>query len=231
MNEKILNDRSGFDHSLEYVHRLYTERDMRKPGNIREDKTMMVYEILRKTKKKIRVILRPPSPEKISRYQYLMVEKNRFELTESDDAEIEDFKKQEYKYKIHIKLDELIKLASDKVYLNPRFNELIPINSPFEKYEGFIPYIKLDPLKLIYIIWHKALQVNQYSKNRILMRMLWEYKEKLTGTDLEYLFHSLKRGETKRESLRKKSLYGLDKRYYAIAEFIYKKSFKSKLAN
>ena len=77
----------------------------------------------------------------------------------------------------------------------------------FEDFRDHIPNLRLDPLKLIFNVWHKAFKEGRYSKNKKIEKVLFEFKEKTKETDKEYLFSSLNKLEF--ESLRKSSLYRL----------------------
>jgi RNA polymerase sigma factor (sigma-70 family) len=84
--------------------------------------------------------------------------------------------------------------------------------------------VRLDPLKLLYNIWHRAFQKGKYGNRRLLEHLLCEYGRMKQGTDLAYIFEPLERDKSM-ESLRTKSLYGLTQITNDLAAFIHRKSF------
>ncbi len=218
--------------SLDYIDMLYKERDLAKSDRTQYIMREKVRDILRKTKKEIDFALGRVPEEKILRYLEIREPSLVLDWTEEEekrleeiDRELEKFHKQRFKIEVNVKLYELIK----EILPSSTYGERDPlILGPdiFEDFRDHIPTLRLNPLKLIFNVWHKAFKEGQYSKNKKIEKVLFEFKEKTKDTDKEYLFNSLSKLEF--ESLRKSSLYRLQNFYKDLAQFIYQKSFIEK---
>lgn len=233
---KLISDdnKEGFNLSLEYIHRLYEQRDEMRKDRIGYKKRKRIFDILTNTKKKIEYEIGCMPVKKILRYIEIKELPFEFDGTAEEekrlkerDKELEELRRK-YHVGIHSKLYELMEFSSPD-YALKEIKSFIPgIADVYDKFLDHISYIRLDPLKVIFNVWHKALRKDDYGDNKTIERTILEFKKNLKGTDKEYLFESLKES-TDFDSLRKKSLYGLKRFYYDLAEFIYKKSFIEKI--
>lgn len=105
----------------------------------------------------------------------------------------------------------------------------------FDEILEFIPKIKIDPLKLVFRVWHKALKKEgaatkgTYSNLKAVERLLFEFKKIKKDTTQGYLFNSLYTGknlDTARKTIYKKHKDPkIRDSYDRLINFIYDKSF------
>ena len=232
MKDTTIEER--IEKSLVYIEELYKERDILRDGRHEGKSRKELSEILKKTKIDINYVLGSVPTKKILRYMELREPPFEFDGTyeekkrlEKRDKELGKFLKHRFKFEVHSKMYELMEECKP-VYTPKELKSFIPgLESVFDEFLDYISYIKLDPLKMIYHVWHKAFRKKQYGDLKELEKRLREYKVKTMGTEKEYLFDNLN-DETDFDSLRKKSLYGLKSFYYDLSEFIYMKSFVNK---
>jgi hypothetical protein len=205
--------KDGFEISLKWVHEFYQWK-----SNYRS-KILMLRKVFEKTQDEALYILGRRIPwKKIFRYNQLRGI-DPFELTEEEEKEFKELR-ENLKVQVCMKLNELMKTVPHPIDDNP----FLPNYSGFPDYIDEIFSIRVDPLKMIFNVWHRHLKRTKYSSIKSVKKKLFEYKKKYENTDKEYLFESLNEN-TNFESLRKKSLYGLKKDFYRLSDFIYKKAF------
>lgn len=226
--------KNEFEISLDYIDMLYKERDSARSDRTQYIMRKKVSDILKRAKKEIDFALGRVQEKKILRYieirepPYVLYGTAEEEKRQEErDKDLEKFYKQRFKIEVNAKLYELIKESLPSSTYGER-NPFILGPDIFEDFRDHIPNLRLDPLKLIFNVWHKAFKKGQYSKNKKIEKVLFEFKEKTKETDKEYLFNSLNKLEF--ESLRKSSLYRLKNFYKDLAKFIYKKSFIEKIS-
>lgn len=232
---KLINNDSkeSLKLSLEYIHRLYGQRDKIRRDRIRYKKRRKIFDILMNTKEKIESEIGRMPEKKILRYLEIKEPPFEFDGTVEEekrlkerDKELEELRRK-YHVEIHSKLYELTDLISLEIYFIGGGSYIPGIADMYDEFLDHISHIRLNPLKLIFNVWHKALRKGDYGDNKTIQRIILEFKKEVKGTDKEYLFKSLNEF-TDFDSLRKKSLYGLKSYYYDLANFIYKKSFIEK---
>jgi len=231
---KLINalNKEGFNLSLEYIHRLYELRNTMRRDRVYYKKRKKLLDILISTKKKINYEIGRMPEDKIFRYLEIKDPPSEFDGTAAEEKRLkerdEELKilKKKYNVEVHSKLYELIKLISSEISWEEAASYIPGIVDNYDEFFDNISHIRLDPLKLIFNVWHKELRKGNYGDNKTIERIILEFNEKVKGTEKEYLFKSLNPAGF--ESLRKKSLYKLKSFYYDLANFIYKKSFIEK---
>jgi len=233
--------------SLEYIHEFFQLNKTKKPINVRDNRVIEIRKILKRTKDEIERVLpiREKTLKKIITYIRLKdmdpherTEREQEEYMKLDDCESKDY----FKIKIYAALYEFLGIrAGDEFRINPysiERNPFLPNISGFPDFVDEIPYLRIDPIKLIFNVWHRDLKKGQYGGNESIKNKLLEFKENTKGTEKEYLFQNVNE-KTKVESLRKKSLNPRSSKKSDIrrfdkidklADFIYKKSFSEKTA-
>ena len=222
--QKITMNKDPFELSLDYIHELYEWRDILKPKNVRYDVLINLGRIVERTKRDIDRVVGKVSEQRIRRYKILKEEIDPFALRPEEKKELEILNA-DFKTQVHMAFHELLRfLPSAPIRSNP----LIPNFSVFEGFMDKIPKIRLDPLKMIFFVWHKATKKQKYCKPKEVEDKLLKFKKRVKGTEKEYLFNSL--DKINLESLRVKSLYDRKGKprndlYSDLADFIYRKSF------
>ncbi|GAG36515.1 unnamed protein product, partial [marine sediment metagenome] len=120
-----------------------------------------------------------------------------------------------------------IEALESQLNTDPLYSEFTPFYADFDDFFKKIPEVKIDPVKMIFKVWHKALRKGKYTRLTIIKNLLLEFKEATRGTEKEFLFDSIT-GSLNIDTLRKKSIYKnykLKDFYNGLANFIYKKSF------
>lgn len=220
--------KDSYELSLDYIHELYQWKNALKPPNVKYDVFVNLNAILENTKTKIEYVLGKMPVKKVCQYRWLEQKESFVEFNEVEEKELKKLR-ENFKIRIYAKLLELMESISSSSPTSFDYNPLIPGLCPFEDLMDQIPKIRLDPLKMIFLVWHKALVVNEYSKIEDLKKKFAEFKKKTKGTEKEYLFNSLSE-TTNFHSLRTKSLYPKGKKrendlYSDFADFIYRKCF------
>lgn len=113
-------------------------------------------------------------------------------------------------------------LRTDSIYI-----EFISFYADFDDFFKKIPGMRIDPVKMIFKVWHKALRKGKYTRLTFIKNLLLEFKGATKGTEKEFLFDSIT-SSLNINTLRKKSIYKnykLKDFYDRLADYIYKKSF------
>ena len=220
--------KDSYEISLDYIHELYQWKNALKPSNVKYDVYMNLNTILENTKTKLEYVLGKMRVKKVCQYRWLEKKEPFDDFTETEEKELKKLR-ENFKIRIYAKLLELMESVSSPSQSSFDYNPLIPGLCPFEEFIDQIPKIRLDPLKLIFLVWHKASIVNEYGNIKSVKTKLEEFKKKTIGTEKEYLFDSFSEA-TNLSSLRTKALYPKGQKrkndlYSKLVNFIFENSF------
>lgn len=217
-------EKQGIDKSLDYLVFLYMLRKEYRNDRIKFKKYLTVLHILQKAKTKVEYELGKVSTEKILRYSYLKEFKHPLNRSESEENELNNFNRYYFKLNINKRFYELINEVQSTIYSNPSYNPFIPVLPDLDCFLPLIPKLRIDPVKLLYHIWHKAFRKGSYGNIELVESLILEFKQKTQNTEKELLFKSIC-NDTNFESLRKKSKYGLKQYYVDLISHIFNQCF------
>lgn len=232
---------AGLKRSLEYVAEFFRLQQALKPGTeIRKE--WEARDILEEAREKLSRKFGRVADETCWKYEMLALEKGPFDpfggnrcRTADEEAELKKLELDPRKIRLHTflwrPLSEL-----DNRFTDPAFNPHIPLVSDIDEFFANRPRtdifrLKIDPLKVLFCVWRRALRKGPYQNNALAISLLYDFKKMTKGQDKEFLFKSL-RGETRLdqkmrfETLRTKSIKAMKTPLNRdLVEFIFRKSF------
>jgi hypothetical protein len=159
--------------------------------------------------------------EQLRRYAAL-AEKNPFERTPEEDAELAELKENFLKLELQRGLADLRSLVEGFIYGDPALNSFIKTYGNFEDLEA-VRRLRVQPIKILIAVWHRALKRGQYGNLKLIEALALELKERAWGTPRECLFAGLKEGNF--NTIRKRALYSKNMAIRRFSDRIFELSF------
>lgn len=205
---------SGLERSLDLIAAFFRLKDFFRQNEEEIRPHLVVLEELNTAKQAIMKRLKI-SDQRLERARFLVREKEPSDRTDEEEAEIRDIVHAHHSPTTApgilaiIELQDIISQIPDRMS-SPLSNELVPYRlapvpfagpgtSAFDAIPSMAVYkFRMDPLKLIYAVWTRALRKGKYGNHAQVVRQLRKFQRTAKGTDKEFLFRNLGRPETLR---------------------------------